>query len=124
MSSAAGKSRRSRPRRSTKPQSGNGVTAALNGVGATVGNATRRAKVPALVGTAAAAGVMGGLALGSRVLSRGKSTGRIPKPNMRSGTLKSLASEVQEVGKEIGKAGFRLGVGDVSMEVTSKRSKR
>ena len=58
MSSAAGKSRRSRPRRSTKPQSGNGVTAALNGVGATVGNATRRAKVPALVGTAAAAKIV------------------------------------------------------------------
>ena len=34
-----------------------------------------------------------------------------------SGTLKSVAHEVQEVGKEIGKAGFRLGVGDVNMEV-------
>jgi hypothetical protein len=34
-----------------------------------------------------------------------------------SGTLKSVAHEMQELGKEIGKAGFRLGVGDVNMEV-------
>jgi hypothetical protein len=64
---------------------------------------------------------MGGIALGSRVLSGGKSTGRMPKPNMRGGALKSVANEVQQVGKEIGKAGFRLGVGDVNMEVQSGR---
>ena len=31
--------------------------------------------------------------------------------------LKSVVREAQHVGKEIGKAGFRVGVGDVSMEV-------
>jgi hypothetical protein len=35
--------------------------------------------------------------------------------------LKSVAHEVQQVGKEIGKTGFRLGVGDVNMEVQKGR---
>jgi hypothetical protein len=68
-----------------------------------------------LVGTAAAAGILGGLAVGSRVLSR----------RTARGGLRSVANEVQQIGKEIGKAGFRLGIGDVNMEVHSgkKRSK-
>ena len=90
----------------------------------TVGTAAGKAKVPALVGTAAAAGIVGGLALGSRVLSRGKTTGKVSMPKMRGGALKSVANEVQQVGKEIGKAGFRLGVGDVSMEVQSGQKKK
>jgi hypothetical protein len=45
-------------------------------------------------------------------------------PSMPGGVLKSLAGEVQQVGKDVSKAGFRLGVGDVSMEVQrGKRSK-
>jgi hypothetical protein len=44
-------------------------------------------------------------------------------PSMRNGALKSVANEVQQVGKEIGKAGFRMGVGDVSMEVQSGRKR-
>jgi hypothetical protein len=76
------------------------------------------------VGTAAAAGIVGGLALGSRVLSRGRTTGKVPMPNMRGGALKAVTNEVREVGKEISKAGFRLGVGDVNMEVQrGQRSK-
>ena len=86
-------------------------------VGDTVGTAAGKASVPALVGTAAVAGMVGGLALGSRMLSRGKTKGKVHMPSMPGGALKSLANEVQEVGKEISKAGFRLGVGDVSMEV-------
>ena len=35
----------------------------------------------------------------------------------RSHPMKSVVKEAQQVGKEIGKAGFRLGVGDVNMEV-------
>jgi hypothetical protein len=66
---------------------------------------------------------VGGLALGSRVLSRGKSSSKLPMPSMRNGALKSVANEVQQVGKEIGKAGFRMGVGDVSMEVQSGRKR-
>ena len=71
--------------------------------------------MPALVGTAAAAGLAGGVALRSRMLSRPKVAG-VPL-RRRNGTFKSVAREMQEVGKEIGKTGFRLGVGDVNMEV-------
>jgi len=75
--------------------------------------------MPALVGTAAAAGLAGGVALGGRMLSRPKVAG-IPL-RRRNGTVKSVAHEVQQVGKELGKAGFRLGVGDVNMEVQRGR---
>jgi hypothetical protein len=95
---------------------GDSVGSAAEKVGGTVSSAADKAKVPALVGTVAAAGIMGGV-LGTRALSRGKSTSKIPMPKVGNGVFKSVAHEVQEVGKEIGKAGFRLGVGDVSMEV-------
>jgi hypothetical protein len=43
---------------------------------------------------------------------------------MRGGALRSVAHEVQQVGKEIGRTGFRVGIGDVSMEVQKgERSK-
>jgi hypothetical protein len=73
--------------------------------------------MPALVGTAAAAGLAGGIALGARALGN-------KGPIARRGTLGSVAHEVKQVGKEIGKTGFRVGVGDVSMEVQKgQRSK-
>jgi hypothetical protein len=37
-------------------------------------------------------------------------------------TLRSVADEVGHVGKEIGKTGFRLGVGDVNMEIKRGRN--
>jgi hypothetical protein len=69
---------------------------------------------------AAAAGIVGGVALGSRVKPRGKVFGA----NGRGRVLKSIAGEVQQLGKEIGKSGFRMGVGDVSMEVQSGRKRK
>jgi hypothetical protein len=62
------------------------------------------------------------------MLSRPK-VGRIPvrpRPNFARGgsALKSVAHEMQQVGKEVGKAGFRLGVGDVSMEVRKGRKEQ
>jgi hypothetical protein len=103
---------------------GDNVGSAAEKVGDTFGTAAGKAKVPALVGTAAAAGIVGGMALGSRVLSRGKGSSKVPMPTMRGKALKSVANEMQHVGKEIGKAGFRLGVGDLDMEVQrGKRSK-
>ena len=103
---------------------GDNVGSAAEKVGDTVGTAAGKAKVPALVGTAAAAGIVGGMALGSRVLSRGKGSSKVPMPTMRGKALKSVANEMQNVGKEISKAGFRLGVGDLDMEVQrGKRSK-
>jgi hypothetical protein len=41
-----------------------------------------------------------------------------------SGALKSVAREAQHVGKEIGKTGFRMGVGDVDVEVKRGRKER
>ena len=68
-----------------------------------------------MVGGVAAAGLAGGLALRSRMAPRkvaGIPVGRSP--------LKSVVKEAQQVGKEIGKAGFRVGLGDVNMEVKSR----
>ena len=41
-------------------------------------------------------------------------------PSGERGRVKSVVREAQHVGKEIGKAGFRLGVGDVDMEVPAE----
>jgi len=109
---------------------GDSIGSAVGKAGDSVGTVAQKAKKPALMGTVAAAGLAGGIALGSRMLSRPKASGismgrsRAAKAMTGgSGALKSVAHEVQEVGKEIGKAGFRLGVGDVSMEVQSGRKK-
>jgi hypothetical protein len=106
---------------------GGTVGSAAEKVGGSVGTVAKRAAVPTLVGTAAAAGLAGGVALGARMLGRGKSGSKVPMPRMRgakvpmprmrNGALKSMAHEVQQVGKEMGKTGFRVGIGDVSMEV-------
>jgi hypothetical protein len=42
-------------------------------------------------------------------------------PVGRRTALRSVVREAQQVGKEIGKAGFRLGIGDVNMEVQRGR---
>jgi hypothetical protein len=66
----------------------------------------------------------GGAALGARMIGRGKTSSKLPMPSMRGGALRSVAHEVQQVGKEIGRTGFRVGIGDVSMEVQKgERSK-
>jgi hypothetical protein len=119
--------------RSASRPSTNGVTgtiadisgsigSAVEKAGSSVGTVAQRAKVPALVGTAAAAGLAGGVALRSRMLSRPKVAG-VPLPR-RNGAFKTMAHEMQQVGKEIGKAGFRLGVGDLDMEVQRGRGER
>jgi hypothetical protein len=124
---AVNRSRRSRSPRS----SSNGIAGALGSVGKSVGSATQKAGsgvgtavrkggAPALVGTAA--GIAGGLALGSRI-SPGRTAKRVPMPKIRAGALKSVANNAQQVGKDIAKAGFRLGVGDVNMEVQSGKRK-
>jgi hypothetical protein len=123
--SSANGAGKTRTRSASRPST-NGVTGTITGVGSSIGSAVekagnsvgtlaQRAKMPALVGTAAAAGLAGGVALRSRMLSRPKVAG-IPV-RRRSGVFTSVAHEMQQVGKEIGKAGFRLGVGDVNMEV-------
>ena len=102
---------------------GDSIGSAAGKAGESVGSVAKKAKTPALIGTVAAAGLAGGVALGSRMLSRPKLTRQsagsraLKSMTGKGGAFKSVAHEVQQVGKEIGKAGFRMGVGDVSMEV-------
>lgn len=134
------RSRGARSGSSASRQSANGVTGTLTDVGDSIGSAVgkagdsvgtaaKKAKMPAMVGTAAAAGLAGGIALGARVLSRPKGASA-PGRRARAlipgggGAFRSVAHEMQEVGREIGRAGFRLGVGDVSMEVQKGRSEQ
>ena len=98
---------------------GGSIGSAVEKAGSSVGTVAQRAKVPALVGTAAAAGLAGGVALRSRMLPRPRVAG-VPLPR-RNGAFRLVAHEMQQVGKEIGKAGFRLGVGDLDMEVQRGR---
>ena len=111
---------------------GDSIGSAVGKAGDSVGNGrSQKAKTPAMVGTAAAAGLAGGIALGARMLSRPKGP-RIPTGRSRAlkavtgrgGAFQSLAHEMQEWAKEIGKSGFRLGVGDVSMEVQKGRKEQ
>ena len=101
---------------------GDSIGSAVGKAGDSAGTVARKAGTPALIGTAAAAGLAGGLALGARMLSNQKGAG-IPV-RRGSGALKSVAHEMQQVGKEIGQAGFRLGVGDVNMEVQKGRKEQ
>jgi hypothetical protein len=77
-----------------------------------VGTAAQKAKVPALVGTTAAAAIAGGVALGSRLSTRGHRGSTIPVRAFRS-----TADEVGKISKEIGRAGLRVGIGEVDLEV-------
>jgi hypothetical protein len=66
-----------------------------------------------LIGTAAAAGLAGAAALGTRALSHRNGHGR--SKSVRR--LRSAAGGIGKLGKEMGEAGFRLGVGDMDVEV-------
>jgi hypothetical protein len=79
-----------------------------------VGSVVQKAKGPALVGTAAAAGIAGGVALGSRLMSARRSPAR---RFARSGVMKTLAQEASNVGREVRRQGVHVGVGNVSMDV-------
>jgi hypothetical protein len=98
---------------------GNSIGSTAGKVGDSIGSAASKAKIPAIAGTAAAAGLAGGV-LGSRALSSRKSGIGVGGGRM----LKSVVDEVGQVGKEIGKAGFRLGVGDLDMQVQSGRGRK
>jgi hypothetical protein len=61
-----------------------------------------KAKVPALVGTAAAA-IASGVVLGSRVSKRGR--------------LRTTTDELARIGRAVGEVGLRVGIGDLDMEL-------
>jgi hypothetical protein len=110
---------------------GESIGSTAGKVGGTIGSAASKAKVPALVGTAAAAGLAGGMAL--RALggsSRRPIVGsRRPligarRPSGGGKILKTVVGEVENAGKQLGKTGVRVGVGDVDMEVRSGNRRR
>jgi 1-aminocyclopropane-1-carboxylate deaminase/D-cysteine desulfhydrase-like pyridoxal-dependent ACC family enzyme len=85
--------------RSASSSAGNGV---VHNVTETVGSAASKAKAPLVAGGAAAAGLLGGLVLGSRVLTPRKKVLGIPIP--RKGLdFKPVAKEVHKAGKQLGR---------------------
>ncbi|HKH15928.1 MAG TPA: hypothetical protein VKA57_00245 [Solirubrobacteraceae bacterium] len=103
-------SNRSRSSRSTSGSSGarsrNASSSAGNGVvhdvAETVGATASKAKGPLVAGGAAAAGLVGGIVLGSRVLTPRKKV--LGVPISRKGLdLKPVAKEVQKAGRQLGR---------------------
>jgi hypothetical protein len=67
----------------------------------TIGSAARKASTPILAGGAAAAGLVGGMVLGKRVLGPRRTVLGIP---VRKGLgLQPMAKEVHKAGKQIGR---------------------
>jgi 1-aminocyclopropane-1-carboxylate deaminase/D-cysteine desulfhydrase-like pyridoxal-dependent ACC family enzyme len=79
--------------------SGNGV---VHNVADTVGSVASKAKAPLVAGGAAAAGLIGGLVLGSRVLTPRKKVFGVPI-SRKGLDLKPVAKEVGKAGKQIGR---------------------
>jgi hypothetical protein len=89
---------RSRPSSSSNGGSANG---AVSTVTETIGSAARKAGTPLLAGGAAAAGLAGGIVLGTRVLGPRRTVLGIP---IRKGLgLQPMAREVHKAGKQLGR---------------------
>jgi 1-aminocyclopropane-1-carboxylate deaminase/D-cysteine desulfhydrase-like pyridoxal-dependent ACC family enzyme len=85
--------------RNASSSAGNGV---VHDVAETVGTTASKAKGPLVAGGAAAAGLVGGIVLGSRVLTPRKKV--LGVPISRKGLdLKPVAKEVQKAGKQLGR---------------------
>ena len=68
----------------------------------TIGSAAQKASTPIIAGGAAAAGLIGGMVLGKRVLGPRRTVLGIPVP--RKGlSLQPVAKEVQKAGQQIGR---------------------
>jgi 1-aminocyclopropane-1-carboxylate deaminase/D-cysteine desulfhydrase-like pyridoxal-dependent ACC family enzyme len=74
----------------------------VHGVTETVGSVASKAKAPIVAGGAAAAGLLGGLVLGSRLLSPRKKVLGIPI-SRKGFDLKPVAKEVNKAGKQLGR---------------------
>jgi hypothetical protein len=105
---AASSANRSRAARSSTPRSrssssSNGTSAngAVSAVTDTIGSAAQKATTPIIAGGAAAAGLIGGMVLGRRVLGPRRTVLGIPV------SRKGLS--LQPVVKEVQKAGLQLG---------------
>ena len=103
-SRSAASANRSRHPRSSSSRSANGSSAngAVSAVTDTIGSAAQKASTPIVAGGAAAAGILGGIVLGKRVLGPRRTVLGIPVP--RKGlSLKPVAKEVGKAGKQIGR---------------------
>jgi hypothetical protein len=99
-SRSAASANRSRSTRSTSSNgSGNG---AVSTVTETLGSAAQKASTPLVAGGAAAAGLVGGLVLGKRVLGPRRTVFGFPIAR-RGLSLKPVAREVGKAGKQIGR---------------------
>jgi hypothetical protein len=100
---AASSKRSSSAARTTRSTSsnGSGPNGAVSAVTDTIGSAARKASTPILAGGAAAAGLVGGMVLGKRVLGPRRTVLGIP---VRKGLgLQPMAKEVHKAGKQIGR---------------------
>jgi hypothetical protein len=102
-SRTAASSNRSSASRTTRSTSsnGSGPNGAVSAVTDTIGSAARKASTPILAGGAAAAGLVGGIVLGKRVLGPRRTVLGIP---VRKGLgLEPMAKQVGKAGKQIGR---------------------
>jgi hypothetical protein len=98
---SAASANRSRSTRSTS-SNGSGVNGAVTTVTETLGSAAQKASTPLVAGGAAAAGLVGGLVLGKRVLGPRRTVLGVPIAR-RGLSLKPVAREVGKAGKQIGR---------------------
>ncbi len=73
-----------------------------------VGRAASRAKTPLLAGSAAVAGIAGGLAIGARQSRGSKALSRRPKVKIDSHDLAKAAKEVGQFGADVGQLALEL----------------
>ena len=108
-SRATANSNRSRAASSSTPRSrsssssnGHSANGAVSAVTDTIGSAAHRASTPIVAGGAAAAGLIGGMVLGKRVLGPRRTVLGIPIA--RKGlSLRPVAKEMQKAGQQIGR---------------------
>jgi hypothetical protein len=91
-------------------------------VASSVGRAASKAKTPLLAGGAAAAGVAGGLALGTRHSRHSKVLPRRPKVKIDSHDLAKAAKEVGQFGADVGQLALELRKNREAANGTKRRS--
>jgi hypothetical protein len=90
-----------RSRTAAASSNGAGANGAVSTITDGIGSAARKASTPVLAGGAAAAGLVGGIVLGKRVLGPRRTVLGIP---VRKGLgLQPMAKEVHKAGKQIGR---------------------
>ena len=90
---------RSRPSSSSNGSSANGAVSAVTD---TIGSAAQKATTPLIAGGAAAAGLIGGMVLGKRVLGPRRTVLGIPV-SRKGLSLQPVAKEVQKAGEQLGR---------------------